>query len=390
MRFEFATAQRVIFGPGASRQAGALARQAGQRALVVTGRDPSRAQFLLDSLRQNGVGAVVFPVAGEPGVDTVLQGQTLAEKEDCDLVVSLGGGSALDTGKAIAVMLTNPGDVLDYLEVIGGGKDLAEPSAPFFALPTTAGTGSEATRNAVFASPEHRQKVSLRAPTMLPKVAIVDPELTWGVPAAVTASTGMDALTQVIEPYVCIRPNPLTDALCAEGMRRAARSLRLAFEDGRQAAAREDMAVASHFGGMALSNAGLGAVHGFAGAIGGMFNAPHGAICAALLPHVMEANLRALRQREPRHESLRRYEEVGRLVTGRPAASADDGVGWVRQLVSDLSIPPLASYGMTEADMAEIIEKGSKAGSMKANPIVLTTEEQREILGRAIQRSRQA
>jgi alcohol dehydrogenase class IV len=384
MRFEFATARRVLFGPGTSRQAGALARQAGRRALVVAGRDPARAQWLLDSLRENGVGATIFSVADEPSIDTILRGETLAGGENCDVVVSLGGGSALDAGKAIAAMLANPGDVLDYLEVIGGGKALAEPSVPFIAIPTTAGTGSEATRNAVLASPEHRLKVSLRGPSMLPSVAIVDPELTWSVPPAMTASTGLDALTQVIEPYVCGRPNPMTDALCVEGMRRAARSLRGAFEYGRQAAAREDMALTSLFGGMALANAGLGAVHGFAGAIGGMFHAPHGGICAALLPNVMQANLRALRQREPRHPALRRYEEVGRLLTGQPAAGADDGVAWVRQLTSDLGIPPLASYGLAEADMAEVIEKASKASSMKANPIVLTTEEQREILGWAL------
>jgi alcohol dehydrogenase class IV len=380
MRFEFATARRLFFGPGASRQAGELARQAGQRALVVTGRDSGRAQFLLDSLRANGVSAAVYPVTGEPSIDSVVRGGALAFQEHCELVVSLGGGSALDTGKAIAATLTNPGDLLDYLEVIGGGKVLGEPSAPFIAIPTTAGTGSEVTRNAVLASPEHRQKISLRGPSMLPSVAIVDPELTWGLPPAVTASTGLDALTQVIEPYVCCRPNPMTDAFCVEGMRRAARSLRVVFENGRQAAAREDMAVASLFGGLALSNAGLGAVHGFAGAIGGMIPAPHGAICAALLPHVMAANLRALREREPRNDALRRYEEIGRLLTGRAAASADDGVAWVRQLVSDVGMRALGSYGLAEADLAEVIEKGSKAGSMKANPIVLTKEEQREIL----------
>jgi alcohol dehydrogenase class IV len=384
MRFEFATAQRVLFGGGTSRQAGVLARKAGTRALVVTGRDTARAQFLLDSLRENGVSAAVFPVAGEPSIDTILQGGAVACREQCDLVVSLGGGSALDAGKAIAAMLTNPGDVLDYLEGIGGGKVLEEPSAPFIAIPTTAGTGSEVTRNAVLASPEHRQKISLRGPSMLPSVAIIDPELTWGVPPAITASTGLDALTQVIEPYVCVRSNPMTDAFCVEGMRRAARSLRIAFEDGRQAAAREDMAVASLFGGLALANAGLGAVHGFAGAIGGMIPAPHGAICAALLPHVMEANLSALRQREPRQDALRRYEEIGRLLTGRAGASADDGVAWVRQLVSEVRIAPLGSYGLAQEDMAEVIEKASKANSMKANPIVLTTEEQREILRRAI------
>jgi alcohol dehydrogenase class IV len=384
MRFEFATAHRVLFGPGASRQAGGLARPAGQRALVVTGRDTARAQFLLDSLRENGVSAAVFPVAGEPSVDTILQGGALAGREHCDLVVSLGGGSALDTGKAIAAMLANPGDLRDYLEVIGGGKVLGKPSAPFIAIPTTAGTGSEVTRNAVLVSPEHRQKISLRGPSMLPSVAIVDPELTWGLPPAITASTGLDALTQVIEPYVCGRANPMTDAFCVEGMRRAARSLRIAFEDGRQAAAREDMALASLLGGLALANAGLGAVHGFAGAIGGMIPAPHGAICAALLPYVMETNLRALRQREPRNDALRRYEEIGRLLTGRAAASADDGVAWVRQLVKDMRIPLLGRYGFAQADIAEVIEKSAKANSMKANPIVLTTEEQREILGRAL------
>jgi alcohol dehydrogenase class IV len=384
MGFEFATAQRVIFGPGTSRQAGALARKAGTRALVVTGRDTARAQFLLDSLRENEVGTAVFPVAGEPSIDTILKGGALASQEQCDLVISLGGGSALDTGKAIAAMLTNPGDVLDYLEVIGGGKALSEPSAPFIAIPTTAGTGSEVTRNAVLASPEHRQKISLRGPFMLPCVAIVDPELTWGVPPAITASTGLDALTQLIEPYVCVRSNPMTDALCVEGMRRAARSLRIAVDDGRHAVAREDMALASLFGGMALANAGLGAVHGFAGAIGGMIPAPHGAICAALLPHVMEANLRALRQRQPRNDALRRYEEVGRLLTDRPAASADEGVEWVRQLVSDPHIRPLSSYGLAQAEIAEVIEKSSKANSMKANPIILTTEEQREILRHAL------
>ena len=384
MRFEFATARRVLFGPGSSRQAGELARQAGHRALVVTGRDGNRAQWLLDSLQTCGVSAVVFPIAGEPTVEAARQSGALARREHCDLVVSLGGGSALDTGKAIAALLTNPGDVLDYLEVIGGGKALGEPSAPFIAIPTTAGTGSEVTRNAVLASPEHRQKVSLRSPLMLPSVAIVDPELTWGVPPVVTARTGLDALTQLIEPYVCCRANPMTDPLCVEGMRRAARSLRAAIEDGRQAGAREDMAVASLFGGLALANAGLGAVHGFAGAIGGMISAPHGAICAALLPRVMEANLRALRQREPGHEALRRYEEIGRLLTGKAAASADDGVKWVRQLTGELRIPPLGGHGLAPEDMAEIIEKGSKANSMKANPIVLSTEEQREILRHAL------
>jgi len=384
MRFEFATANRVLFGPGASRQAGALARDAGRRALVVTGRQTARAQFLLDSLRENGVSAAVFSVAGEPSIDTIRQGAALARREQCQLVVSVGGGSALDSGKAIAAMLTQPGDVLEYLEVIGAGKALERPSAPFVAIPTTAGTGSEVTRNAVLSSPEHRQKVSLRDRSMLPVLAIVDPKLTLDLPRAITAATGLDALTQLIEPYVSSRANPLTDALCVEGMRLAARSLRIAFEEGRRTAAREDMAAASLFGGMALANAGLGAVHGFAGAIGGMYPAPHGAICAALLPHVMAANLRALRQREPRHDALTRYEHAARLLSARPAAGPDDGVAWVAELVAALRIPPLGAYGLAAADIPEVIAKAAKASSMKSNPIALTAEEQRETLSRAL------
>jgi len=222
MMFEFSTTRRIIFGPGTSRQAGAIVRQAGRRALVVTGRDQARAQGLLDSLREEDVSFVIFSVPGEPSIDTVRQGLEMAQKENCELVVSQGGGGALDTGKAVAAMLTNAGDVLDYLEVVGAGQVLSEPSAPFIAIPTTAGTGSEATRNAVLDSPEHRQKVSLRSPSMLPSVAIVDSELTWSSPPAVTAASGMDALTQLIEPYVCLRVNPMTDALCEEGMRRVA------------------------------------------------------------------------------------------------------------------------------------------------------------------------
>jgi alcohol dehydrogenase class IV len=385
MRFEFATATRIIFGAGAAREAGALAKDFGRRALVVTGRNTERAHFLLDSLRSNGVDWVLFPTTGEPAIDTVEQGVAAAEGENCDLVVSLGGGSALDTGKAIAAMLTNSGDVLDYLEVIGGAKALTEPPAPFIAIPTTAGTGSEVTRNAVLASPPHRVKVSLRSPLMLAKIALVDPELTDGLPPALTASTGMDALTQLIEPYVSCRANALTDALCVEGIQRVARSLRIAFEDGPHPAARQDMAVASLFGGLALANAGLGAVHGLAGAIGGMTDAPHGAICAALLADVIAANISALRERAPESESMHRYQAVARLLTGNSMATADDGVDWVRQLTHDLRVPPLGGYGLRPSDAAEVMAKAARASSLKANPIVLLPAELEAILHRALE-----
>jgi alcohol dehydrogenase class IV len=309
------------------------------------------------------------------------------------MVVGFGGGSALDAGKAIAAMLTNGGELLDYLEVVGRGRTFTKPSAPFIAIPSTAGTGSEVTRNAVLASAQHHVKVSLRSPLMLPKVALVDPELTYKLPPAITASTGLDALTQLIEPYVSCRANAMTDALCIEGIRRAARSLKVAFQaahngdsepDAPSRAAREDMSVASLFGGLALANAGLGAVHGFAGPIGGMFPAPHGAVCAALLPHVMDANIRALREREPQSQSLSRYKEVARLVTGLTDAKEEDGIAWVRQTAAELHIPPLGTYGLTRKHTATLVEKATQASSMKANPIALTANELTETLERAL------
>jgi alcohol dehydrogenase class IV len=382
--FEFATATRIIFGPGRVRELGSVAKVLGRRALVVTGRHPERAKRVAALLVDGGVTTVTFPIPGEPEVATVEAGAALAKKNHCDLVVSFGGGSALDAGKAIAAMLTNEGELLDFLEVIGHGRSLALLPAPFIAIPTTAGTGTEVTRNAVLASPPHRVKVSLRSPLMLPRVALVDPELTFDLPPSLTASTGLDALTQLIEPFVCNRRNPLTDAICREGIARASRSLRLAVNEGFNTAAREDMAVASLFGGLALANAGLGAVHGFAGPIGGMFPAPHGAVCAALLPHVMETNLAAVSQREPAGATLRRYDEVARLLTDDSSAQAHDGVEWVRRLVEGFRIPRLAAYGVKPSDGGELVAKAAKASSMKANPIELTAQELRQVLEQAI------
>jgi alcohol dehydrogenase class IV len=281
-------------------------------------------------------------------------------------------------------MLTNPGELLDYLEVIGRGQTLTQPPAPCIAIPTTAGTGAEVTRNAVLGSPEHRVKVSLRSPLMLPRLALIDPELTHSMPPAVTASTGLDALTQVLEPYVSNAANPMTDAICREGLRRAARSLRQAYENGNDAAAREDMALTSLFGGLALANAKLGAVHGFAAVLGGMFHAPHGAVCAVLLPHVMTINVQALQARQPESEALRRYDEVARILTGFDEAVATDGVAWVQALGQALNVPGLGSYGLTPADFPTVIEKSAVASSMQGNPLKLATEEMAEILNRAL------
>jgi len=384
MRFEFATATRILFGPGTLREVGPLTAEMGHRALITSGLAIPHIQTLLDLLSAQGIECIRFPVTGEPTTDLVRLGTQRAREERCDLVIGFGGGSALDAGKAIAMLLTNGGDPLDYLEVIGKGKPITRASAPCIAIPTTAGTGAEATRNAVLGSPEHRVKASLRSPLMLPRLAVVDPELTYSVPPAVTANTGLDALTQVLEPYVSARANPFIDPLCREGMQRAARSLRRAYEQGNDAAAREDMAFTSLLGGLALANAGLGAVHGFAGVIGGMFPAPHGAVCARLLPYVMDVNVRALRQRQPESIVLRRYDEIARILTGRADAVADDGIAWVQELCSALRIPALASYGMTKADFPILIDKSSAASSMKANPIPLTRGEMWEVLERAL------
>jgi alcohol dehydrogenase class IV len=218
---------------------------------------------------------------------------------------------------------------------------------------------------------------------MLPKLAVVDPELTLDLPPEVTAATGLDALTQLIEPFVSCRANPLVDALCREGMTRAARSLPRVYENPKDIVAREDMALASLFSGLALANASLGAVHGFAGPIGGMFPAPHGAVCAALLAHVMEVNLQALRARQPDSPALARYDEVARILTNQRMATAHDGIAWVREIVSALKVLPLRRYGIRESDFQTLSGKAALASSMKGNPLELTAEERLEILSRA-------
>jgi len=384
MRFDFATATRILFGPGEAREVAPAAKEMGRRAVLVTGSRTERAAPLIEALKTEGIGCVCLAVHAEPSVALVRQGVELARREQCDLVIAFGGGSAIDAAKAIAALLTNRGELGDYLEVIGKGQPIRNPSLPFIAVPTTAGTGSEVTRNAVLASAEHRVKVSLRSPLMLARLAVVDPELTLELPPPVTARTGLDALTQLIEPYVSSRANPLTDGFCLEGLRRVSRSLRPAYHCGRDITAREDMSLASLLGGLALANAGLGVVHGFAAPVGGMFDAPHGAICAALLPHGMAINIRAARARAPESETLRRYETVARLLTGKPNAVAEAGVEWVRELCHELQIPPLRSYGIQEQDVPTLVEKASRASSTKGNPLTLTVGELREVLTGAL------
>ena len=379
MKFEFATAGRILFGAGVSRQLPALAKSLGEAALLVVGRSGRGIDVLAAGLAEAGVRLVPFHVDAEPTNRLVDEAKELALDRGCELVIAVGGGSVIDAGKAVAGMLNNAGTVMDYLEVVGGGRPIRRPAAPWIAVPTTAGTGAEVTRNAVLEIPERRVKVSLRSHHLLATVAVIDPDLTVSLPAAITAYTGLDALTQLIEPFVSSAANPLTDGVCREGLTLAARSLAAACRDGSDIVARTDMSAAALLGGIALANAKLGAVHGFAGVLGGIAPHPHGAICARLLPVVIEANLRALAQR-PVPGALDRYTEVARRLTGDPTATAEDGLAWVRALCAELAIPPLRASGLTRSDFAHVIPAAERASSMQGNPVKLTEDELAAVL----------
>ncbi|MFZ5811937.1 MAG: iron-containing alcohol dehydrogenase [Thermodesulfobacteriota bacterium] len=390
MRFSFSGPGRIVFGPGVASELPGIAAGFGDRVMLVTGAHPERVRRIRDGLAEAGVVVVPYAVLGEPTVAAAAEGAGLAREAGCAAVVSVGGGSVMDAGKAVAALAANPGDPYDYLEVVGRGMPLRHAPLPHVAAPTTAGTGAEATANAVLVSPEHKVKVSLRAAAMFPDVAVVDPELTHGTPPAVTAATGLDALTQLIEAFVSRNKNPMTDALCREGLSRAARSLEKAYLDGSDAAAREDMALAALLSGLALANAKLGAVHGLAAPLGGEFFAPHGFVCARLLPLVMEANVRALSERDPDSPCLTAYAEAGRILTGGVGdgdgtGAVAAGVAWVKGVCGRLGTPSLSRFGMTAADVPGIAAKGLRASSMRGNPVDLTLEEVERIVERGME-----
>ena len=384
MKFEFMTANRIIFERGSINKIGKIAKTFGHKVLLASGNKEDVTEWVAGYLKDEGLEVTVVRVQGEPSIEGIKESLDFARKANCDMTIGFGGGSAMDTAKIIAAMLSNPGEIIEYLEVIGAGRSLSNPSVPCIAVPTTSGTGAEVTKNSVISSHEHKVKVSLRSPYMLPEVVILDPLLTLTVPTVVTASTGLDALTQVLEPFVSNAANPITDAFCREGLKRAASSLKKAFDDGSDIDAREEMALASLFGGLALANAKLGAVHGFAGVIGGMFPIPHGVVCADLLPFSIEVNVKALTEREPTSDYLKRFDEVAEILTGKREAKAGDAVIWIQQLCEHLKVPSLSTFGITEEDFPEIIEKSMVASSMKGNPIVLTYEELEEILRKAM------
>jgi len=375
--FEFATAARIVAGPGRAAELPGLLAGLGSRVLVCTGANPGRHADLLASL---DLPAAMFAVPGEPTIDLARAGAVAAREHGADVVAAIGGGSVIDIGKAVAMLLGNGGDPLDYLEVVGSGQKITRPAVPCVAVPTTAGTGAEVTANAVLTSPEHGLKASLRSPLMIPRVALVDPRLTLSCPPAVTAASGLDALTQCLEPFVSIRANPLTDGLAAQGLRRAASGLRAAYADGGDLGARADMAMCSLLGGMALANAKLGAVHGLAGVVGGTAAVPHGVACAALLAPVVEANVRTLRSVDPGDPALSRYTEAARLLTGRPTASIEYGVAWIRETIALLAIPGLATFGIGPEHAGDIAAKAAVSSSMQGNPIALSRSELKAIV----------
>lgn len=380
MNFDFATASRIMFGRGRVRELPTVARELGSSVLVLTGSHANRTSPLIREMERGGLIVSTHRVHREPTVSDAMEGAEAARESGAEVIVGIGGGSVLDAAKAVAALARNPGDPLEFLEIIGRALPLRVDPLPVIAIPTTAGTGSEVTRNAVLGSPDHGVKVSLRHARLLPRVALVDPELTLGLPRSLTISTGLDALTQLIEPWISARANAMTDGFCRVGLERAARSLCRVAEAGEDLSAREDMAVASLMGGLALANSGLGVVHGFAGPIGGMFSAPHGAVCAALLVPGMRANWSAIQQRMAGSEAEARFHELGRLLTGRTDANAFDAIecvtGWVRRL----GVPGLGSHGIQRSQFETIATKASQASSMKGNPLMLERGELMEIL----------
>ena len=384
VHFDLAVPADVRFGAGrVSEVPDALAGLGASRVLVVTGRTTSRADEIRSALSKAGISSIPFGVATEPSIERVRAAMALLADAGCDAVLGFGGGSAIDVAKAAALLASSGVDPLEHLEVIGAGRPIERPGLPCVAVPTTAGTGSEVTRNSVLSG--GGVKASLRSPLMLPKVAVVDPDLLAGLPSATIAASGMDALSQLIEPLLSQRANPFSDALARDGIGRSARSLRRAYQERMEdAAVREDLALASLFGGICLANSGLGAVHGIAAAAGARLAAPHGAVCAAVLAAAMEVNLRVLRERAPAHPALLRMAEVALLLTGQPDATPEDGIVWLQELTAALSIPGLASYRLSEDEIPAVVTAAQKASSMRGNPIELTDAEVTEIATRSL------
>lgn len=377
--FDLALPPRISFGPGRAADVPEIVAGLGSRVLVVTGSTPARVESVIAPLRAGADVVEVFTVGAEPTVQDARSATAIGHALGAEVVVAIGGGSPIDLGKAVAMLLGNGGDPMDYIEVVGRGQPILRAPLPLVAVPTTAGTGAEVTANAVLSVKEHGVKASLRHPLMIPRHAIVDPALTMDCPPAVTAASGMDALTQCLEPYVSKRANRMTDSWARMGMMAAGRSLVAAYWDGSDAAARADMSLCSLLGGLSLANAKLGAVHGFAGVLGGMTDAPHGALCAALLGPVCEANLARGDAR-----LVGRFGHVAACLTGIPEATPEDGLHWIEHTRALFQIPGLSDYGLSAADTDVVVSRAARASSMQGNPVELSIDDLAEVFQAAL------
>ena len=363
--FTFATAGQIRFGRGTAKDAGPVALGFGGSVLLVHGASTDRARWLLDDLEGQGARVRMIACPGEPTLDALEAARATLRADPPDVVVALGGGAVVDLAKALAAVLPGTRPALDHLEVVGRGLPLEAAPLPLVALPTTAGTGAEVTRNAVIGVPSEAVKVSLRDPRMYPDVAIVDSALMEGAPKPVVLAAGLDAVTQVIEPFVCTRANPMTDALARSAVPTGLRALKAVVEGGGPGDW-DAMAWTSLAGGLALANAGLGAVHGLAGVIGGVTGAPHGAICGALLPPVLAANRAAVaRGCETRARLDWVVDEIASVFEDLDGLTA-----WARAH----GLKGLGALGVTPALRLGIAAKARGASSMAANPVKLTDD----------------
>jgi len=411
LNFEFFSPVKIVFGNGISKKIAdhipqslnrdnmgserdSSQKNRTRKALLITGKNSARSDRIIQNLKSSGVIHELMVQSTEPSVTDIISGVQMARETKSDLVVAIGGGSVVDTGKAIAALATNPYDIMRYLEIIGEGLSLTEKPLPMVAIPTTSGTGAEVTCNAVISSAQHKVKVSLRSQSMYPDVALIDPELSLSMSAGTTASTGMDALTQLIESFTSRFATPITDALCREGLSKIARSFKKAYDEQKNLEARSDMSLAALLSGITLSNAKLGAVHGIAGPMGGMIHAPHGVICARLLGGVIAANIVMLEKKingqwaangqtdrdELTSKSLMKYQEIARILTGNPDASAHDAITHINEIAKYMHIADIAFPAVDSQQISLIARQAEKSSSMKGNPVVLSYDQIRRII----------
>ncbi len=379
MQFDFLPIPRINFGLHKFQDVRSFILEFGSRVFIVASestlnKNPVLKKILLNSTSELGYESLIYFIKGEPTIEIIDSGVEEAKEFKSDVILGIGGGSVLDSAKAIAGLVTNGGSALDYMEVIGKGLSISKPPLPIIVAPTTAGTGSEVTKNAVIFAKDDKLKASIRSLLLIPKIAIIDPILMLSVPSNVTATCGMDALTQLIEAYTSNMAHPFTDTLAMLGIQKALKSLPIAYQNGQSYEAREDMALAALLSGICLANVGLGAVHGFASPMGGL-NIPHGVICSVLLAPTIEVNIKELKSKSPNSAVLAKYSRIGRIISGQSSSTQEEDheilIEYLKKLTQDLKIPSLSEYGVNESDIPSIVEKAREASSMRYNPITL-------------------